>query len=358
MRALLLVCLSLGLLVVCSSPALGVETCRTPAPKPDPAGIYDGGGRLGGGDTVAEALPILAVPFIDAGTTCGFANDYDAVCPFSGSTAPDVVYVYIPAGGGHIGVDLCDAQYDSKVYVWEDTPGNVIACSDDGGCGPEGYQSQIEEMYITPGHTYYFVVDGYEDECGEYSLAIMSVAECVLVCPPGAQQEGEPPCQDQYVDEYNSGCCCGTGFTPIVAGPDGTATMCAKACTFTYNGLSYRDSDWFLLTAGGPVTATCVAEFPVQFMLIYGTECGDLQFIWGQGGRCEPVTLNWPFEPGAVFYLWAGPSVFSGIPESDYRIEVSGLRLTAPSSVGSDEEQAPAAPGDRPTWSRVKSIFR
>jgi len=32
---------------------------------------------------------------------------------------------------------------------------------------------------------------------------------CVVECPPGALQEGEPICQDGYVDSYNCGCCGG-----------------------------------------------------------------------------------------------------------------------------------------------------
>jgi hypothetical protein len=47
---------------------------------------------------MADALPIAALPFDDSGNTCGFADDYLAECPYPGSTAPDLVYRYVPAG--------------------------------------------------------------------------------------------------------------------------------------------------------------------------------------------------------------------------------------------------------------------
>ena len=50
-------------------------------------------GRQGGED-IGTAVVIPAVPFSDAGTTAGYANDYDEVCPYTGSASPDVVYSY------------------------------------------------------------------------------------------------------------------------------------------------------------------------------------------------------------------------------------------------------------------------
>ena len=45
------------------------------------------------------------------GTTVGFTNDYDEVCPYSGSTAPDVVYLMtVPDSVNGIIVSLCDAE--------------------------------------------------------------------------------------------------------------------------------------------------------------------------------------------------------------------------------------------------------
>jgi len=45
-----------------------------------------------GGDTFDDAIQITVIPDTLIGTTEGFNDDYDEVCPFSGSTSPDVVY--------------------------------------------------------------------------------------------------------------------------------------------------------------------------------------------------------------------------------------------------------------------------
>ena len=49
-----------------------------------------------GGETVADAVVIAALPYNDSGTTAGYVDDYDEVCPYTGSTSPDVVYSYTP----------------------------------------------------------------------------------------------------------------------------------------------------------------------------------------------------------------------------------------------------------------------
>ena len=55
-----------------------------------------------GGDTIGSAVAIPALPYNDGGNTCSFNNDYDEVCPYTGSLSPDVVYSYSPAA------DECD----------------------------------------------------------------------------------------------------------------------------------------------------------------------------------------------------------------------------------------------------------
>ena len=117
------------------------------------------------------------------GSTIGFDNDYDAVCPYSGSTSPDVVYKLVLADSvnGMI-VDLCQAQYDSKVYVYAESDlaaGDTtnIGCSDD-YCSNEwtSFASYIELGHILYGglsaDTYYIVVDGYGSASGEFTLSV------------------------------------------------------------------------------------------------------------------------------------------------------------------------------------------
>ncbi|MBC8365828.1 hypothetical protein H8E52_00310 [bacterium] len=66
-----------------------------------------------GGETIGTALPIWSIPFWDSGNTSDNVHDYDEVCPYSGSTAPDVVYSYTPRYNVTIDIDLCASGYDT-----------------------------------------------------------------------------------------------------------------------------------------------------------------------------------------------------------------------------------------------------
>ncbi len=78
-----------------------------------------------------------------------------------------MVYVYQAFYDTPLMISLCNgSDFDTKLYVFEDTPGNVVACNDD-YCD---YQSQISCLMIHGGHTYYFIVDGYGTESGAYYI--------------------------------------------------------------------------------------------------------------------------------------------------------------------------------------------
>ncbi len=77
--------------------------------------------------------------------------------------------------GGLPGADLCSSSYDTKLYVYENSVDNLIACNDD-HC--PGYMSELSEatgqrIPVSYGNTYYFVVDGYSpNDEGDYCLNI------------------------------------------------------------------------------------------------------------------------------------------------------------------------------------------
>lgn len=298
--------------------------------KPAATGTYEGGWRTGG-DTVEDATPIAEIPFTDVATTCGFADNYDWMCPYGGGIGPDAVYRYEPAADIEVDIDLCGATYDSKIYVYEDNVHNVIACNDDAGCGYSGWQSRLDDVPLSVGHVYYIVVDAYGSDCGEYTLLITLSEPCDLQCPPGAIEEDEPPCADGYYDHHNGGCQNG-GWTSIDDQGGGCATLCGKSCTYLYQGMSYRDTDWFAAeAAGGQVTATCVAEFPLLLILIYGTDCANLQYTLDSAPTCEAASLDWSFAAGEELWVWVGSSVFEGVPESDYLLDLCGIGTIGPS---------------------------
>lgn len=131
------------------------------------------------GDNCSNPKVIGETPYTDLDNTCVYSQDYDAICPFGESTAPDVVYQYVPVQDEVLDITLCldDTAYDTKLYVYEGScQGEYVACNDD-FCTTASYPyapyvSKIEYLTLYAGHTYYIIVDGYGSECGTYRLSV------------------------------------------------------------------------------------------------------------------------------------------------------------------------------------------
>ena len=122
--------------------------------------------------------------------------------------------------------------------------------------------------------------------------------------------------------------------------------MCGYSCTYTYEGSSYRDTDWFeSVGMGTTVTLTSVAEFALQSILIYGTNCNALQYVIATSGPGVPNTLSWTIANNAPVWLWEGPQGFSGVPNSQYKFEVCGI-------------QGGINPTETTTWGSLKNSYR
>jgi len=338
---------ALVVLVALSTTVLAVSTSNVPGEKaPVSTVIGTPDGRVGG-ETIATATVIASLPFSDTASTAGHINDYDWVCPYTGSTSPDVVYSLALATDKTITIDLCNSSYDTKVYVVQDAWSNVIYCNDDAGCGYSGYQSKLDAIALTVGHTYYIVVDGYGGSNGTYVLDVFEVEPCDLDCPPGAMVEGEPNCGPNYVDMYNGGC----NSTPFVFQDitgSSPITMCGMSGTFLYNGLSYRDTDWYRLnvTTTSTISYCCEAEFPLLIFFINGgtQNCLDYTILGSlTGSMCQQICLTFTVAPG-YYWLWAGPSVFTGVPcGAEYIMTIDGYN---PSAV------------ENASWSTIKALYR
>jgi hypothetical protein len=146
-----------------------------------------------------------------------------------------------------------------------------------------------------------------------------TVPPCTLVCPTNGIPEGEPDCYDDYIDSTNIGCnadpLSGAVFTPINAGD----TICGTAGTYVVGGTqNTRDTDWYRLVVSNDATLiwSGVAEFELLLFIIdAGSEdCLDYSVITNSSGpACSTVVVSAVVTPG-VYYLWAGPAVFAGIP--------------------------------------------
>jgi hypothetical protein len=249
-------------------------------------------------------------------------------------------------------ISLCDSDYDTKVYVYEDewTPGVPIACNDDYSCTVL-YRSQLDEVYMIPGHTYYVVVDGYGGQCGDYVLEMFEVmcsGPCDIVCV--GTPEGEPTCYDGYSDQYNGGCS-SFSFSSIPAGLSPN-TFCGESGVFAYGGLTYRDTDWYLIypCGGVPITITVEAEFGALFGFIDFREgCESYEFYsYAFADECEPASLT-EYLPLGQFVVFVAPDDW--LPEyecgSEYSLTIDGYT-----------EHCDPTPAEVTSWGRVKSLYR
>jgi hypothetical protein len=281
-----------------------------------------------GGDTIGTAWIIPGLPFTDTGTTCGYSNDYDEVCPYAGSTSPDVVYTFTPVSNDTINVYLCTSSYDTKVYVYANSVGNLIACNDD-ACGAQSYQSRIDALALLAGTPYYIVVDGYNGACGAYSLSVSSRGPCVT-CPPGAIQEAEPACGPNYQDTFNGGCnSVPHSFQMIDDSGTGRADVCGKSGTYLSSEGETRDTDWYEVYGTDQImSATARGEFPMQLVLVWDTYCPPPAsgYEVNQAEQCSTAMVSRYIPKYQAVWIWVGPSVFTGVScESDYLLTITGF---------------------------------
>jgi len=135
-----------------------------------------------GGDDVENATVVTELGQL-TGTTVGYSDTYDEVCPYTGATSPDVVYSFTPATDMAVNMTTCYSTFDTKLYVYENSAGTLAvttggdpACSDDtyppGVDDCTAWTSYIEGVAMTAGNTYYLVVDGYGYSEGDYVLDV------------------------------------------------------------------------------------------------------------------------------------------------------------------------------------------
>jgi hypothetical protein len=159
----------------------------------------------------------------------------------------------------------------------------------------------------------------------------MAAPDCMVVCPPGSVLEGEPPCGEDYVDNYNGGCQSHPEvFQPIESGQ----VLCATSGTYLAGGANYRDTDWFEITVTGRsfLWFRLEAEFPVLGFIIAANsaDCIDYTILTSDtADPCQPMALTADPVPAGTYWFWAGPNVFADYPCS--------LTYTAELVVGSSD---------------------
>ncbi len=297
------------IILLAATTALALDLGAAAPSKPErhgPAPVVDPDVLRQGGDTIADAVPI-SLPYEISGATTGYADDYDEVCPYDGSTAPDVVYTATPAGDMVVTIDLFGSAYDTKLYVY-DRDLNLVACNDD--YYPD-YTSRLEDLFLTAGMQYFIVIDGYGDSFGDYVMVIQDFIHCIITCPAGAELEGEPPLVDGYVDEYNQGCQGGTEDDfQVIESP----LFCGQTGYYIADGgAGSRDGDYFELTIGAEGFLEIVGDAEERtYMLELGPQdCASMGVLQAVSiGPCAEGVMTIVGEPGSVAWLFMIPLTY------------------------------------------------
>ncbi|MFK7961862.1 MAG: hypothetical protein AB8G96_15205 [Phycisphaerales bacterium] len=288
----------------------------------------------GGGDDASTATPIDAIPFSDSGDTTQLTDQFDAVCPFSGSTSPDAWYQYVAADQAILDITLCDSAYDTKVYVL-DEGFNEVACNDD-ACGGT-FRSELTTPALDAG-TYYIVVDGWSGEFGAYNVAIAAGEPCGVECPNGAIAEGEP-CDDTGGVDTNGGC----NSSPFVI----DSFACGQTiCGIAWVNAGQRDTDWFEIPVDGEdreLTINVTAGFEGQLAVFpFTVECRSIitpPFL--DFGACNPDSISVPVDAGEIPWIIMLPSFDALLTCSDEPGPVSNDYVL---TLASDDAPLPPCP--------------
>jgi len=273
-----------------------------------------------GGEDIATAVAIT-MPYTNTGSTASAVNDYDEVCPYSGSTAPDVVYSYTPSVDEALDVDMYGSSYDTKIYIYENDVSTLVACNDD---YYGDYTSAIFGALIYAGNTYYIVVDGYGTSSGDYAIAVDAGPQFVFECPPGAVAESEA-----CGDDTNGGCNMTTpAFEPINCGDTVCGTIWADAST--------RDTDWFQfeMFQTGPITITGQANFPIVVGFVDTADCALISALdpYATGVPGDIISASRTAGPG-IYWGFVSHQEFEGYPcgtSNDYWMTLECDAGTAP----------------------------
>ena len=347
--ARLLLCLALMILAL-SAAALDeslsnqapAKPARVVVPPPaDPEVIRQGG------DTVLDAV-FVTVPVVDlTGSTAGYGDDYDEVCPYDGSTSPDVVYRLAPQRDTVVDIDMLGSTYDTKIYVYGEDM-TLVACNDD--FYPD-YVSKIEAVLLLGDVKYFLVIDGYGGDFGDYVLNIYEFIPeppCILECWDYAQLENEPPLEYDYVDNWNGGCNT-DGDPPFQAITN--SRFCGVSGFYLSGGGNSRDTDWFIIPipAGNVLEITGDAEEPCWMFELGPQDCGYVGVVQQASiGPCIEGTMTIAGDTGSQVWFWVGPQEFASPDGSDVFEFDYTLWINVPCVVTTENH----------SWTDIKSLFR
>ena len=298
------------------------------------------------GDGFSNPIVIGALPYSDARNDCAFLNNVQGgAC---GGTGPDVVYAFTPTLNVCATISLCDpfTNFDTVLDLYLNSSSTLVRCSDD-LCGQ---QSEIANVTLFAGNTYYIVVDGLGGACGNYQLRItLCPPACNVAIPAGATAEAEPICSDGSVDTYDAGCN-STPFTAMDVPCSTTpVTLSGRYGNFSTAGINFRDTDWYRVVAGQPTTLVATVNGELSGVIAIVDVLGGCANIVERAplqltSPCTPYTVS-ATVPAGSYYVFVAPADFTGSPcSARYALTVSGTACVSRTAWKS--------------WGFVKAMYR
>ncbi|MCI0630934.1 MAG: hypothetical protein L0Y44_09815 [Phycisphaerales bacterium] len=137
--------------------------------------------------------------------------------------------------------------------------------------------------------------------------SICASCPCLTPCPSGGDPEGEPVCNDSYVDTFNPGCFSKEpAFSPILP----NQTICGTSGVYKFNGVELvGDFDWYeiILANTSQLFWSAEAEFRPQVWILDGNNgCPATGLAAAATLECESVSVNALVGPGR-YWLLIGP---------------------------------------------------
>ena len=241
---------------------------------------------------IVSTLP-LSTTGNNIATNC-WTSDYTGA---NAQLSPDVFYQFVmPNCNDSLVLSTCGSPFDTYLHLL-DNAGTQLASSDD-FCGAA---SQINLTGLTPGATYYAVVEGFGSNTGTYNLNINSYQSSALVPASLSASPVNPVCENITVTLTAAGAGAGGSYSytgpATVTGGQFTATL-ASAGTYTVQattaaGCIATATITVNVNAAPAVTATPATQTLCENASATVTGGGATSYVWSGGiSDATPFTVT------------------------------------------------------------------
>jgi len=142
--------------------------------------------------------------------------------------------------------------------------------------------------------------------------------------------------QDDYQDAHNGGCNSpefGNPMQQLYGQGENSITFCGVSGWYDFQGLSSRDTDWFVCyaDAAGLIIWNFIAQLTTTIHQLGPLDCDVVTSVQSiTTGPHNPVMMTIETEPYGMVWLWVGPDVFDppggwGGNEYEYVFTLDGI---------------------------------